>query len=205
MDETKRVFRKPIALAPASSREIRDQISEFLEARLPAELAIGDADNIQLLGYEQMEELMLERAPFFFADKAVAINNSTVWAAATMTEQRSAGHFPGRPIVPLIELCKATAQAGIILAALQGQASEAPIAISAGESKALAKDLIDAPVRILICVTLAQTRMRLHFVNGVTYIDGVRVGSLNKIVYTLMERERLLQKPPSGPTQGNLT
>jgi 3-hydroxymyristoyl/3-hydroxydecanoyl-(acyl carrier protein) dehydratase len=170
------------------------QIEDFLGVRLPADLNISTTDNVRLLHNDQIDQLTVERAPFFFIDRAIAVNNSTVWAATTMTEERSAGHFPGRPIVPLIELCKATAQAGIILTALQGQTSQAPIAISAGESKALAKELIDAPVRILICVKLTQSRMRLHFVDGVTYVEGIKVGSLNRIVYTLVERTQIIAK-----------
>lgn len=170
------------------------QIGDFLGVKLPSEFSISENDVIRLLDKTQLEELIIERSPFFFIDKAVAVNDLKVWAVATMTEARSDGHFPGKPIVPLIELCKATAQAGIILTALQGQETQTPIAISAGPSKALAKNLIEAPVCVLVCVKLILSRMRLHFVDGVTYIQGVKVGSLNKIVYTLVERAQLQKK-----------
>lgn len=78
-------------------------------------------------------------------ERAVAIGNHTVLGLARMTIERSAGHFPTKPIVPSIELCKPMAQAGIVLVILRAQAQETPIAIGSGKSRARAKDLIAAP------------------------------------------------------------
>ena len=138
-----------------------------------------------------MEELMLERAPFFFIERAVAIGNHTVLGLARITIERSAGHFPTKPIVPLIELCKAMAQTGIILASLHAHPDEAPIAIGAGASKALAKELVAAPVEVLIKVTLQGARLKLYFVDGCAFVDGGKIGTLDKIIYTLLPREQL--------------
>ena len=172
----------------------RSGIGSFLEALLPPEPIQGA--HLRFLDTGELERLMLERPPFFFIEKAVAVDGKTVWARARMDEARSAGHFPGRPIVPLIELCKAMAQTGIILAGLQGDESKAPIAIGSGPSEALAKDLIDAPVTVLIKVQLMRQKFgRFFSIDGTAYVDGVPVGALPEIRYVLMDREQLLRKP----------
>lgn len=195
MNQAVRVLRQPLSLLPTTVRSVKEQIETFLEASLPADFAVADQDKVQLFGKSQMEELMLEREPFFFIEKAAAVNDNVVYGACTMTRERSAGHFPGRPIVPLIELCKATAQTGIILAALQGDEDEAPIAIKSGPSKALARNLIDAPARVLVKVELTRSHRGLHIVSGLNYVNSVPVGSLKDIWYVLMSRQKLLADP----------
>jgi 3-hydroxymyristoyl/3-hydroxydecanoyl-(acyl carrier protein) dehydratase len=169
-----------------------ERVAEFLGVPLPEETDELGLDEIQFLDSDALETLLLERPPFFFIHRAVAISDRTVLAVVRMTAERSGGHFPGRPIVPLIELCKAMAQAGIILVALRARPGEAPIAISSGPSKALAKELIAAPVDVLIKVTLDSSRLKLHFVNGSAFVAGKKIGTLASIVYTLVPKAFLL-------------
>ena len=128
----------------------------------------------------------------FFIDRAVTLGCKSVLAVARMTTERSGGHFPGRPSVPLIELCKGMAQAGIILVALRAKPDEAPIAIGSGPSKALAKELITAPADVLMKVTLDTSRLKLHFVSGTAYVAGTKIGTLANIVYTMVPKTQLL-------------
>jgi 3-hydroxymyristoyl/3-hydroxydecanoyl-(acyl carrier protein) dehydratase len=169
----------------------RAAIETFLGVQLPDDEDLFGTEEPRFLKLSDIEELMLERAPFFFIERAVAIGNHTVLGLARITIERSAGHFPTKPIVPLIELCKAMAQTGIILASLHAQPHEAPIAIGAGASKALAKELVTAPVDVLIKVTLQGARLKLYFVDGCAFVDGGKIGTLDKIIYTLLPREQL--------------
>lgn len=170
------------------------QVQAFLGVTTPEGFSIPDDVEPRYFDTKGLQALMLERPPFYFVNRAVAIGPDTVWAVAEMTVERSAGHFPGRPIVPLIELCKAMAQAGMIVVAIGADQKDAPIAIQAGKSKALAKELMDAPVEILIRVTLTSSRLRLFFVDGMAYLKGQAIGSLANITYTLMDRDRLMGK-----------
>jgi len=168
------------------------RIEQFLGAPLPSEDHQFGESEPHLLDRSALNDLLLEREPFFFIDRAVAVGDRIAFAVARMTTERSAGHFPGRPIVPLIELCKAMAQAGLILIALKGDQNEAPIAIGSGRSKAVAKGLIPAPVDILIKVTLETSRLKVHLVNGSTFVGTQKIGTLADILYTLVPKAGLL-------------
>jgi 3-hydroxymyristoyl/3-hydroxydecanoyl-(acyl carrier protein) dehydratase len=168
------------------------QIEQFLGVPLPEDVQEFGSEDVRFLDGPALEALLLERPPFFFIDRAVAFGGTSVLAVARMTTERSGGHFPGRPIVPLIELCKGMAQAGIILVALHARPEEAPIAIGSGPSKALARELIKAPADVLIKVTLDTSRLKLHFVSGSAYVGGAKIGTLTNIVYTLIPRTQLI-------------
>lgn len=196
-----------IALLPKSGSETRtttwQDAESFLGAQIPG--ALPAEGSIELLNQPEMEDLMLERRPFFIIDRAVVMRDADgkcvdVYGAVHFTEEMVAGHFPGRPIVPLIYLCKAMAQTGIILTAEHGQRSQAPIAIKEGGSEATTKSLVDAPARIITKVTRIKGRGPVHFVDGSAFLVNAdrsvsEIGKLNNIVYTLIERALLLKKP----------
>lgn len=174
----------------------REAVERFLATPLPPDFVFPVGTHLKevdFLGMAELQALMLERPPFYFIERAVVVNSTTVWGVADMSLERSAGHFPGRPIVPLIELCKAIAQTGIIIAALQGDTTQAPIAIRAGKSRALTRELVDAPARIAIRTELTQVRHGLMFVSGTTYLQGKPIGSLEDTTYILVDRRTLLK------------
>ncbi len=168
------------------------RIEEFLGVPVPTEVQELAREDDRFLDQTALEDLMLERPPFFFIERAVTFADQTVLAVARMTVERCGGHFPNRPIVPLIELCKAMAQAGIILVSLKAAEHEAPIAIGSGNSKAIAKELIAAPADVLIKATLDTSRLKLHFVSGSAFVAGRKIGTLANIVYTLIPKTQLL-------------
>jgi 3-hydroxymyristoyl/3-hydroxydecanoyl-(acyl carrier protein) dehydratase len=170
---------------------IRRKVEAFLGVPIPDGDDPAADGELRFLSLSDIEDLILERAPFFFVDRAVAIGNQTVLGVVRMSAERCAGHFPGKPIVPLIELCKAMAQAGIVLVSLHARPHESPIAIGSGESKALAKDFIVAPADVLVKVRLQISRLGLYFVEGSAFVDGQKIGTLAKIVYTLVAKEQL--------------
>lgn len=179
------------------------QVQAFLGVTTPIGFSIPEGADVRFFDSKGLEALMLERAPFFFIDRAIAFewkdgegkSQKVVWSVAEMTKERSAGHFPGRPIVPLIELCKAMAQTGIVVASLEASADDAPIAIGSGESRATARDLVEAPSTILIRAVLTkQRRMRMFWIDGTCFIDGLEIGTLADIWYALYDRDRLMGK-----------
>jgi 3-hydroxymyristoyl/3-hydroxydecanoyl-(acyl carrier protein) dehydratase len=172
--------------------ELRHSVESFIGTPLPVGEELPQTEAPRYLTQPDMERLMLERPPFFFVERAVAFGQDTVFGLARMSVERSAGHFPTKPIVPLIELCKAMAQVGIVLTSLHAKSDEVPIAIGAGESKALAKELVVAPVDLLLKVRLQASRLGIFIVDGSAYVDGRKIGTLAKIVYTLLPRQQLL-------------
>lgn len=191
----------------------------FLGVQLPRNFSIPGGARVQCFQKisdkkeEDMRALMLERPPFFFVERAIAVEANgkiTVWGVAPMSEERSAGHFPEKPIVPLIELCKAMAQTGLIVAALKGE-GRVPIAIGSGDSRAIARELIPAPMTALIKASLveppASLRLKvvfagkkarrllqkIHFVDAVAYKDGEPIGTLETIRYILVPKQRILR------------
>ena len=88
----------------------RGEIESFPGVPLPSGEDLSEAEKLRFLKQNGTEDLMRERAPFFFIERAVAIDNHTVLGLARMTVERSAGHFPAKPIVPLTELCKPMAK-----------------------------------------------------------------------------------------------
>lgn len=174
----------------------RERMEEFLGAKLPVDFTGAEAVNARLLNRENIGSLILERPPFMWIDcAAITDGGNVIWGAATMTEEMSDGHFPGRPIVPLIHLCKCIAQTGIIASALQGSLNYAPLGDESGTSKALAKDLIDAPARVLTKVWLTTPFLeRICLLAGVVYYEGALVGELKGMTYKLVPRRIILRK-----------
>lgn len=207
---------------PQPGDNVSDAVQDFLGVVLPDDFCPSPAESVRFLSTPDLETLMLERAPFYFIERAVATDDS-VWGVARFSEDHSAGHFPGKPVIPLIELCKGMAQTGISLVALLGAAEEAPIAIGSGQSRAVAKDFVKAPATILFKATLARPPLgirvatvfardfsqrifgkrkfvrklqflrRLLFVNAVAYKDGRPIGSLERIIYILVSRRQLMR------------
>jgi hypothetical protein len=103
----------------------RQEVEAFLGVPLPEDELLCAGEALRFLHEIDMEDLVLEPAPFFFIERAVAIGQHTVLGLAHMTAEGSAGHFPRKSIVPLIELCKAMAQTGIMLVGAQARSHEA--------------------------------------------------------------------------------
>lgn len=165
-------------------------IADFLGVKIPE--SIGTTGPVRYLGQKDMEALMLERPPFFFIERAVAFDTDVVLGVCSIDKERTRGHFPGYPVVPLIELCKAMAQTGIILASLRAKPGKVPIASAAGRSRAFSRDLIPAPARVLTHLTFGGEKFSSVLSNGEAYVDGIKVGALGEIVYTNVDK-RLLQ------------
>ena len=164
---------------------VRAEVEKFLGLKVPEKLLADlNGDEVKYLASKDLEDLLLERKPFFLVDKAVGIGKNCVLGIVNIATIQCAGHFPGRPIVPLIRMCEATAQTGVILVGLNTSHDQAPIAIGAGPSKALTRTFIEPPVTLLIAVTkIAEKFGALFIVDGKIFVDEKAVAKLSKIEY----------------------
>jgi len=199
------------SLAPslcASLDEIKGEVSRFLRVPLPEDFTAPNEASPVFLNQRNLHTLVIERPPFLMPNKAVMLfgeEEKVVWAVARMTEKRCEGHFPERPIVPLIRLCECLAQTGMFLVASQGDSkTHSPVASAAGASRAFIKDFLDAPVTLLLRVELVKTRHGFYFAKGTAYADGKKVGTLMDIRYSLVPRStmvRKVKKPEAIPAE----
>jgi 3-hydroxymyristoyl/3-hydroxydecanoyl-(acyl carrier protein) dehydratase len=185
----------PAGRLPSPLKDVRQQVAEFLDAPLPQDFDLGDGE-VRLLEYESdMKKIIRERRPWIIVERCVAlksINNAgkslyTVWGVSTFTEEMVAGHFPGSPRVPFIDLAKMIAQVAIVAAALQANdPSKAPIGVGSSGSCADADDLIKVPTRVLAKVPLQAFKMGLCiFGNSHVYVQGEQVGTVSGVKYLL--------------------
>ena len=105
------------------------------------------------------------------------------------------GHFPGHPVVPLIRMCEATAQTGMILVALNAGKDVIPVAVASGESKTLTKRFTEPPVSLLIEARKVKERAGiLYVVNGKIHANGEEIAFLDGIKYMLPHKGHVLPR-----------
>lgn len=171
------------------------EIENFLGVPLPPKLILPEAP-VRVLDKPDLESLLLERKPFFLVDKAVVIGKELAFAVVTINPEQCAGHFPGRPIVPLIRMCEATAQTGVILVAANVASDHAPIAIGSGSSEALTKSFVEPPVTLLIEVKKISEKFGALFViEGKIYVKGDEVAQLKGIKYLAPHKSKVVPMP----------
>lgn len=168
------------------------EIENFLGVPLPQKFVLPEA-SVKLLDLSDLEELLLERRPFFLIDKAVVIGKDLAFGVTTITPAQCAGHFPGHPIVPLIRMCEATAQAGVVLVAANVASDHSPIAIGSGSSEALTKSFVEPPVTLLIEVKKISEKFgALFVVEGKIYVNGNEVAQLKGIKYLAPHKSKIV-------------
>lgn len=191
-----------IQLGAAPADNHRARIEQFLGITLPVGISVG-TDALNYLSKQDLESLLLERPPFFMIGKAVGIGVNEVMATAHISEERCAGHMPGRLIVPLIRMCECATQTALVLAGLHATGDQAPIAIGSGPSRAHARDLVKPPVTLLIHAKRQaparsdgadpQGRDRRHLVDAAIWVGEELVGTLDSIECVLMNKRIVLR------------
>jgi 3-hydroxymyristoyl/3-hydroxydecanoyl-(acyl carrier protein) dehydratase len=174
------------------------RIEAFLGVPLPKESGIDPSDKLRFLEQGDIEKLVLERPPFMWVDHAVLVQptkgKQVVWGRAHMSAERAAGHFPSRPVVPLLHLCIVMAQTAAIASALQVKGESEPIGITSGDANATAKELLDAPATVLTKCVVERYKMYNCFLNGTVYHKGEEVGTLADMRYLLSPRSMILER-----------
>ena len=160
------------------------EIGNFLGVTLPEQIALPHNCKIRFLERTDIENILLERSPFYFIDKAISFRNDNnnedlILSVATITEAKCEGHFPLRLIAPYIEFFKLAAQSGVLLAGLTTP-NHVPIANGDGRFSSFVKHFIYPPVKVLI-----ESRIEKWYEYGTklsgentTYVDEKMVARL---------------------------
>jgi len=182
------------------SKQPKELLEEFFgvslrTVSLPPDELISKSE-IKFLTWENLQELVIERPPFLLLERTVSIGDAYMLATAAITPERCLGHFPGHPVVPLIRMCEATAQAGMVLVALNMGRGFVPVAMASGESRTLTKKFTEPPVTLVIeARKVRERRGVLYVVDGKIHANGEEIAVLSGIKYMVLPREYVV---PTG-------
>lgn len=180
-------------------QQLKKSLESFLGASLQSVLLPTDAittdGEIRLFDEGDLQKLVVERPPFLLVEKAVSIGSDYILSTARITPERCAGHFPDRPVVPLIRMCEATAQTGMLLVALNAGESVVPVAVASGESRTLTKTFTEPPVTLLVEGRKVKERPGIMYVvDGKIHANGGEVAILSGIKYLVPPKEYVFPK-----------
>ncbi len=118
------------------------QLQDFLGVVVPAEVAGDGCEVVESLTNERVREILAEREPQLYVDKAVFVNSagkSIVLATVPVTEKMCKGHFDWFPMMPLALLAQAAGQAGALLIMIVSDNSinKVPLAVHARDTKSI--------------------------------------------------------------------
>ncbi len=175
-------------------------VSDFLGVSVPLEITAGDVEVVESLTNERVREILAEREPQLYVDKAVFLNSdgkSMVLATVPVTEKMCKGHFDWFPMMPLALLGQATAQAGAILVSLISEVNSGKIPLvvhvhnirSIGsKKKAVQKDFIVPGDEMLVVATYLGGKSGFHKVTAVDYVGDIMMGVMEEVAYILVDR-----------------
>lgn len=153
-----------------------------------------------LLNEKIIKEILIERLPFFKIDRAIYFNdNLSLLGVVEVKKEACEGHFPGKPIIPLILLAEAMAQTSVLTAAAQhwfnikDKDNLIPIAIGCGEAKMLAKKFLSPPMRFLIKTEILKKKMSLYLINAAIYSEHEKIAEIKTIKCQLIPANLLPQ------------
>jgi len=172
-------------------------IEKFLSIPLPAEVILPEGEP-KFFVYEDIKALILERKPFFWIDKAVSVGNDFMLTSTKVTVRQCEGHFPGYPVVPLIEIFRLAAQTGLLLTALNLSAGHEPLAGGSGKNRSKLDVFIEAPVSILVEAKKTAFKMGLYFVDTKIYAHNLAIATAENIIYTSMPKSSIVSKMAAG-------
>lgn len=171
-------------------------IEKFLEVALPADTVLPDG-GLKFFAEADINDLILERRPFFWIDKAVSIGNDFMLTSTLVTRAQCEGHFPDHPVVPLIEIFRIAAQTGLLLTALNIPDSQEPIAGGSGKNRAKTNEFIEAPAIILAEAIKTHYKMGLYFIDTKIYANNFEVATAENIIYMPKPKSAILAKTPA--------
>jgi len=185
------VFRTP------ALRSIRLMIESFLEVSLGNIALPTDvrAEQITLLNRQDIEACVVERPPFVLLGKAVIIGGSYILSAAPISVARCEGHFPDRPVVPLVRMCEAAAQTGVVLFQHNITTDKIPVAMGSERNRSLISDFTEPPITLLIeGIRIKERKNTFCEVNGKIYADGRPIAYIDEIKYLTAPRSAVTRR-----------
>lgn len=155
---------------------------------------------------QEMEEHTAMRKPFWRIDNAIILKSSegkpdAIICTSVITKAECEGHYPERAIVPIIEIVRRFAQAGITLVDynkepnIEGKDRKyAPEVIGAGSTKSYIQQYIPDPVLIIIEGQIKEVENHNYKLDLIAYNGetGEKIASIEDIEYVAIpERLRL--------------
>ena len=175
-------------------------LQDFLGVVVPTDIIGEDCEVVESLTNERVREILAEREPQLYVDKAVFLNSdgkSMVLATVPVTEKMCKGHFDWFPMMPLALLGQATAQAGAILVSLISEINSGKIPLVvhvhnirsiSSKKKAVQKDFIVPGDNMLVVATYLGGKFGFHKVTAVDYVSDIMMGMMEEIAYVLVDR-----------------
>lgn len=178
---------------------ITKEIERFLE--IPhlefLEFDTGKYELHELLSRNEIEMLIPDRAPFLVVDKVIIFHSKNdefeALGRGTVSLEKCRGHFPECPIVPLAIVSQFFGLMGTILISwILKDPKLVILAVSADQVRTTSKDVIKAPVDILIEAKLLSRKLRYYQIDTKAWtIKGEPIAEIKKIGYISIEKKHL--------------
>jgi len=171
-------------------RAARAEAQEFLGTRLPAEFPEGE---LQLLDRSCIEILVAERGPHLRLSRAALVAPDAIWAVASISVESCAGHFERRPVIHLAQMCECAMQAALLVTAANvNYETVAPILVGTGDSRALAKTLLEPPLTLLVHAQKIREKLGVMFVvNSKIFANASLAARLDRVNFVLLPKSEL--------------
>lgn len=168
-------------------------IERFLEVALPEDMVLPDGE-LRFFVEQDINDLILERKPFFWIDKAVSIGTDFMLTSTLVTAAHCEGHYPGYPVVPLIEIGRVAAQTGFFLVTINMPADQETIAVGSDKFYPKINEFIDTPAILLAKAQKTHYTAGFYFVDIVIYVDQKTVALAKNVVYGTKPKSEILAK-----------
>jgi 3-hydroxymyristoyl/3-hydroxydecanoyl-(acyl carrier protein) dehydratase len=184
------------ATAMISGVEIRqiEQIEKFLGVKIPDPSSfMGGLSIFSTMDIGSIKTLIFERPPFLCLNKAVVFGrqgSSCVITTSVVTKEACEGHFPKRPMIPLLLFSKAIALTGELLVAwVKKPASVVPLAKEAIRVKTKSRNLIEPPAVVLTEACLLRAKGQYCLVSARSWVGEENIASIKKLAYFVVSAE----------------
>ena len=180
----------------------RQQVERFLETKMSDSLSAGSSFSVaENLDTGKIEALIFERAPFLCVDKAVILSQGgvkTILTKSVVTKETCDGHFPGKMIIPLLVFSKIIALTGEILVAWVKKSDIVPLAIRAGEVKAVSTILVSPPTLVITKAQFIREKGPYCWVTANAWVGNEKVAQIKELVYFLMPTDQFFSSAQHG-------
>jgi 3-hydroxymyristoyl/3-hydroxydecanoyl-(acyl carrier protein) dehydratase len=173
----------------------KEKIENFLKIKLPDSIVIEN-DFINAKNREGIEELVYERAPFMCIERIILLEGKfkRVISTANVTFDMCDGHFPGRPMIPLLIYSKIIALTGEILVSWLKGFDFIPLAIKADNVRSESRKIISPPALIITEAIFLGEKFKYCWIMAKSYVGNENVAAIDKLIYFVLPQEQFF--PP---------
>jgi 3-hydroxymyristoyl/3-hydroxydecanoyl-(acyl carrier protein) dehydratase len=168
------------------------KLEDFFGTRLPDPITIENGLSIDLRDRMGIERLVHERAPFLCIDKAILIEGSCnrIISMASVTIEMCEGHFPGRPMIPLLVFSKIIALTGEILVSWTKKSDAVPLAIRADNVRAKSRKIVSPPTRVVTEAIYLREKTGISYLAAKSWVGNENVAVMDKLIFFSMPFEQ---------------